>query len=158
DVNDLLFLWMLRIDESLAAGPATSDHAPGLPRGEAADRAVAICKHALAFVQPKEPWRALQARLERHRNPAADATGPHPTPGEESFAGEPHPVAAETSAHAAFQWALLSLRAKRIDRAIEWMRRAVRLEQDNYWYQYVLAYIEDQAGFHDDALNDYSVA
>src|SRR5262249_24976565 len=33
-----------------------------------------------------------------------------------------------------------------------------RLEQDNYWYQYVLAYIEDQAGFHDDALNDYSVA
>ena len=38
------------------------------------------------------------------------------------------------------------------------MKQAVRLEQDNYWYHYFLAYHEDQAGSMDDALNHYSTA
>src|SRR5262249_7192356 len=146
-------LWMLSVDESLSGEPAAQDPALGFPPGQAAARALAICDHALLFVEPKGPWRALKARWERHLQPGA--------PGAEGggeFAGEPHPVEAESSAHACFQWALLYLRTKRTPRAIAWMRHAVRLELNNYWYQYVLAYIEDQAGSKEDALSHYSVA
>ncbi|HZW30453.1 MAG TPA: protein kinase [Isosphaeraceae bacterium] len=157
DVNELLFLWMLSVlrslDEAPAADPGRRDAAMGFPQAEAAARAVAICDHALVFVEPKPPWRALKSRLQRHLRPAPPAAQ-----GSGDFEGEPHQVATESSAYACFQWALLCLRSRRTTRAIEWMRRAVRLELDNYWYQYVLAYIEDQAGFDEDALNDYSVA
>ena len=42
--------------------------------------------------------------------------------------------------------------------AIQWMKHAVLLEQDNYWYHYFLAFHEDDAGFMEDALNHYSTA
>ena len=42
--------------------------------------------------------------------------------------------------------------------AIDWLQRAARLQSDNYWYQFLLAYLEDKAGFVDDALDHYSVA
>jgi eukaryotic-like serine/threonine-protein kinase len=53
---------------------------------------------------------------------------------------------------------LLNLRCRRLPRAIEWLRRAVRLEASNYWYQYLVAYLEDLSGNFDGALSNYSVA
>ena len=46
----------------------------------------------------------------------------------------------------------------RKDRAIEWLDQAVWLDWSNYWYQFYLAYLEDQEGLLDDALDHYSAA
>jgi Tfp pilus assembly protein PilF len=44
-------------------------------------------------------------------------------------------------------------------RAIEWLERANQLNGGrNYWYQFLLGYLEDKAGYTDDAFRNYSVA
>ena len=111
------------------------------------------------WVEPKEPWLALKARLKAHRD---DSGGGRPSPGRR--VGSPvvrhaaHASTEETSALACFQWGLLCYREGRRRRAIDWLQRAARLRRDNYWYQFFLAYLEDKAGYMDDALNHYSMA
>ena len=46
----------------------------------------------------------------------------------------------------------------RSKRAIEWMQQAVWLDWSNYWYQFYLAYLLDQEGLDDEALDHYSAA
>ena len=63
------------------------------------------------------------------------------------------------SALACFQWGVLAYRADRLSRAIEWLERAARLEGGkNYWYQFLLGYLEDKAGYTDDAFRNYDIA
>ena len=64
----------------------------------------------------------------------------------------------ESSALACYQWGLLCDRDHRAGAAIDWLQRAARLQWNNYWYQFLLAFLEDKAGYVDDALKNYSVA
>ena len=59
---------------------------------------------------------------------------------------------------ACFQWGLLALREKRLSLAMEWLRQAVANDPRNHWYQYFLAYLEDLAGYKDEALARYNFA
>ena len=52
------------------------------------------------------------------------------------------------SALACFQWGVLAYRGVASSRAIEWLERAVRLEGQNYWYHFLLGYLEDKAGLY----------
>ena len=110
-------------------------------------KALKICEKALVWVEPKEPWLAL---VERDQATSTHA-GLRPVAGTRSASrchaisrrapvnrGEPPPLAC-------FQWGVLALRERRLDRAIEWLRRAAQLESNNHWYQYFLAYLEDKA-------------
>ena len=158
EVNELLFLWIATIDEALSSSFGAGDPPPQLQHETAVARATALCDHALVFVEPKEPWRALRTWLGRTRSAAADRPAAPARQVAPDFEGEPHDVAVERSALVCFQWAVLCSRAKRPARAIEWMRQAVWLDPGNYWYQFCLAYVEDQAGSIDNALEHYSVA
>jgi eukaryotic-like serine/threonine-protein kinase len=112
------------------------------PRGdpETSRRAVALCDRALAFAESKGPWRALRAR---------HAGTPPP-----SGAGGP---AAEPSARACFQWALLRSLDRDIEAALAWLERAARLRPGDYWSHFVLAYFQ-QATAVERALAHYDVA
>ena len=121
---------------------------------ELIEKAVAICEGALVWAQPKGPWLALKTRLKTRLTgiPAKkdrDAV---------DFPGEPSSFIDERSALACFQWGLLCCREKEYNRATEWLKRAVRLESNNYWYYYFLAFLEDKNLDVDAALNHYSVA
>ena len=72
--------------------------------------------------------------------------------------GEPADVRQEQSASACFQWGVLNSSQGRRDQAITWLKQAVWLDWSNYWYQFYLAYLEDQAGSPDDALDHYGAA
>ncbi len=96
----------------------------------------------------------MVARLQGTGSPAHGAANP---PSESPVSGSAD-VAAEPSALACFQWGAICLREERLDRAMEWLRRAAQLQSNNYWYQYFLAYLEDKAGSVDLALRDYSIA
>ena len=74
------------------------------------------------------------------------------------FRGEPRDIESEASALAAFQWGLLNFWAERRARSIDWMRHTVRLRGDDYWYQFFLAFVEDQSERPDEALEHYSIA
>ncbi len=156
EVNDLLFLWMWAIDRSLtsSAQAASTQHGPETREG--IDGAISICERALVWVEAKGPWLALQSRLRDHQGGGqtsrlARAGAP--------LSHEPRTVTEETSALACYQWGLLCHGAGRpAADAINWLKRAVWLRGDNYWYHFLLAYIEDKAGYVDDALKNYSVA
>ncbi len=75
-----------------------------------------------------------------------------------TFEGEPRVVRGENSSLAAFQWGILEHLAGRKARSIDWMRRAVSLGGDDYWYHYFLAFILDDAGLMDEALEHYNIA
>ncbi len=153
DVNELLFLWITAIDESLASGrPASDVSSPGDDAQQVRERAVKICERVLVWVKPNGPWLALLDRL-RQSDPTKLSKPPLAR-----LAHEPSRTELEPSALAAFQWGMLNLRDGRLPRALEWLRRAVRLEDNNYWYHYLLAYLEDLAGDVDHALSNYSVA
>ena len=67
EVNELLFLWMAAIDESLASNRDRAEQ-PRVPEDRAAiGRALSICERALVWVEPKGPWLALEARLRAHQ-------------------------------------------------------------------------------------------
>jgi serine/threonine protein kinase/Tfp pilus assembly protein PilF len=159
EVNELLFLWMAAIESSLA-GNRDGANQPRVPVDQAAVvRALSICERAIEWVEPKAPWQALEEQLEQNRSGSASAPALQRLPaGILPFPGEPLAVTGESSALACFQWGLLSYRAGRGGRAIDWLERAARLEWNNYWYQFMLAFLEDKAGLVDDALDHYSVA
>jgi eukaryotic-like serine/threonine-protein kinase len=132
EVNELLFMWVVAADRE-------GDQ-------ETAQRALPICERALVFAEPKGPWQALRARFAARLGLAA--SGP-------SVASNP---AAESSARACFQWALLSDLEHRRDWAIAWLERACRLEPNHYWYQFTLAWHHAKSNHVDQALEHYSEA
>jgi tetratricopeptide (TPR) repeat protein len=159
EVNELLFFWIDTVDQFRSSSDPGAGNAAWLKQErQRIANLIEICDRALTFAEPKEPWRALRACLEQSRHDRVSLPAKMSSLGGPFFEGEPHQIRDERSALASFQWALLSLRADRRPRAIQWMRHAVRIEQDNYWYQYFLAYIEDQSGLMDEALNHYSIA
>lgn len=162
EVNELLFLWMVQVetsvhklDEAAVAGKA----------GDSATlrQALNVCDRVLTFAEPREPWLALRALLQEQRmGPARDGIGPPAGVGaalsSKTLKGEPVHVGNEKSAPACFQWGLLCSSQGRSKRAIEWMQQAVWLDWSNYWYQFYLAYLLDQEGLADEALDHYSAA
>ena len=158
DVNELLFLWMATIDES--AGDSVQLNAKSGPVDEdLLAPALAICGKALVWVEPKGPWRALEARLRASRTLAAGSKGKEDDRGRSTRFNEPREVNGVDSPLSCFQWGVLAYRAGRLSRAIEWLERASRLERGkNYWHQFLLGYLEDKAGQTDDAFRNYSIA
>jgi serine/threonine protein kinase/lipoprotein NlpI len=158
EVNELLFLWTWAIESSLAPDPDEVDRTPAAADLEVRERALAICRQALSWAEPKEPWRALEERLLK-----AEAAAPAGPAGAgrgdaHSLNYEPAQPALEPSAVAAFQWGLLNVSDKRMPRAVDWLRRAVRLKSDRYWYEFLLGYLEDRSGHVELAIDHYSVA
>jgi serine/threonine protein kinase/lipoprotein NlpI len=158
EVDELLFHWMTAIDDSVGSNPDTDDRRGAVEDEQALTRALAICDRVLNWVEPKGPWRALRSRLQDDRALLAGARPPQAGAAADRLVGEPATVADEPSDLACFQWGLLCYRARRLPRAIDWLERAVRLKWDNYWYQFVLAFLEDTDGSIDKALNHYGVA
>jgi len=158
DVNELLFLWVAAIDELLGngRGPVT----PSSPKEveNVVDAAVSICDRALVFAQSQGPWQALRARLLVRRAGARPELSTRSDRSSSRMLEDPGDLANEASALACFQWGLLCYRDGRQSRAIDWLQRAVKLKQENYWHQYFLAFVEDGARLADDALGHYNVA
>ena len=153
EVNELLFLWVATIDYSLstaareAADPArTTVNAASSPRPwTSAIRA--------GLRRPPAPWLALRARLTRPHH--GDVNDRAESLAEVCFEGEPRNIESEPSARASFQWALLGSAVGRPagmipTRSIDWMRHAVRLRGEDYWYQFFLANVLDGAGIYDE--------
>jgi eukaryotic-like serine/threonine-protein kinase len=158
DVNELLFLWMAAIDESAGDSPQLKTSQGPHDGDDLLAPALAICEKALPWAQPKAPWVALRARL-RASQALANRTVLEGNSGGNSPSGEPSEVTLVDSPLACFQWGVLAYRADRLSRAIEWLERASRLNGGrNYWYQFLLGYLEDKAGYTDDAFRNYSVA
>ena len=158
DVNELLFLWMAAIDES--AGDSPQLNAKSGPNDEdLLAPALAICQKALVWVEPKAPWRALEARLRASRRSAAGSQGNGRRPAESTRFNEPREVNEVDSPLDCFQWGVLAYRARpavagdRVARASEPARGG-----KNYWYQFLLGYLEDKAGRTDDAFSNYNIA
>lgn len=139
EVEELLFLWIVGVAEAVD---------PSRPEATAqVIAAVEVCDKALKFAGAGEPWRELRARLlEKAATPDPAGRPAEPDPRE------------ERSALACFQWGLLHSAARDPGRAIEWLRRAVRIDGSNYWYQYYLGYLEDDFKLVDEALVQYNVA
>ena len=158
EVNELLFLWMAAIDESAGVASDGNEGGRAGEEQEALASAVAICTQALNWVEPRGPWLALRALLQSDRvQNAAVRPAAREQPGDR-MSDEPRRVNDEKSALACFQWGLLCYRHGRLASAIDWLERAVHLEEKNYWYQFLLAFLEDEAGHLDEALNHYSIA
>ncbi len=120
---------------------------------------LAICDQALAWVDTKAPWRALQARLRASELPAAGAPVEMGDRAAAPASTEPREVTQEHSALSCFEWGVLAYRADRLSRAIEWLERASRLPGgNNYWYHFLLGYLQDKAGRTDEAFNNYNIA
>ena len=164
EVNELLFLWVAGVETALdrsAQSPSATRLASD-PRVLA--QALDVCDRAITFAEPNGPWRALRALLAAHRE--QDRTARAEPAGRTArrsrqaarLLGEPVHVCRRESPSECFQWGLLCSIQGRRTRAIEWLQRAAWLDWSNYWYQYYLAFLEDQAGLLDDALGHYSVA
>ncbi|MHB1562329.1 MAG: tetratricopeptide repeat protein, partial [Isosphaeraceae bacterium] len=149
EVNALMFVWVAAMDRAAARGGSEDPR-----RARALAEPVAYCDRALVFAEPKGPWRALRARLARH----GDSGRPSEDPRDDTLEGEPREVHGEKSPLAAFQWGLLELWAGRKARSIDWMRYAVMLRGDDYWLHYFLAFILDDSGLTDEALQHYNIA
>jgi eukaryotic-like serine/threonine-protein kinase len=128
EVNELLFLWMAAVDESLAVNRDVAEN-PRVPVDQPGiGRALMICERSIVWVEPKAPWLALEARLQaRQSGSASGPATPGGRPGLLPLPGEPRAVTDETSALACFQWGLLCYRDGRHANAIDWLQRAVRL-------------------------------
>jgi serine/threonine protein kinase/predicted Zn-dependent protease len=133
EVNELLFLWAVALDRD--GGP------------EARRKAVEVCDLALGFVTPKDPWQALRGWL------AGRPGGGPPPPADAPGAAD------QPSALACFQWGILTFRQGQRPEAVAWFKKAVRLDEGNYWYQYSLAFALDYpAGNVAAALSHYDAA
>jgi tetratricopeptide (TPR) repeat protein len=133
-------------------GPLTKDPERRGPASRIIAEAMETCDRAAVFAESRAPWLTLRARLVRLRGDE-DAARAEP-PG----AREPRDVESVDSALASFEWAQLNFPDGQKERASAWMRHAVRLRGDDYWYQYFLGYLEDLAGHPDEALEHYSIA
>jgi eukaryotic-like serine/threonine-protein kinase len=159
DVNELLFLWMATIDESAWDSARSSGKSSPSEKGDLLAPVLALCEQAVVWVEPKAPWRALQARLRASRVSGTGAAV-NANDGAEAWAmQEPRDVNGVHRALACFQWGVLAYRAGRLSRAIEWLERACRLASGtNYWYQFLLGYLQNKAGRADEAFNNYNIA
>jgi serine/threonine protein kinase/predicted Zn-dependent protease len=163
EVDELLFLWIVGVENAWRKAVNSPSHR-GAPRDpKALENAVLVCDRALSFAKSKGPWLALRAMLREHLvagqvAAAAAHAGETDQVALLRLPGEPAHVELEKSASACFQWGLLWSSRDRKDRAIEWLDHAVWLDWSNYWYQFYLAYLEDQDGLFDDALDHYSAA
>jgi eukaryotic-like serine/threonine-protein kinase len=158
EVNELLFLWIAEIDESLDSAPDSGDKYEAMSDRGAAAKALLICNKAIVWVEPKAPWLAMVEQIKRHQARRADTlTAPRDTTVVRDQQ-TPSNVKQEQSALACFQWGVLALREQRVGRSIEWLRRAAHLKSDNHWYQYFLAYLEDRAANTDEAFSHYAAA
>src|ERR1017187_4457415 len=102
---------------------------------------------------------AHQARLRASRSTPARTPDRDDNPSSQDLFGEPREVNKVGAALACFQWGILAYRGDRLARAIEWLERAIRLEgRENYWYHFLVGYLEDKAGYIDDALSNYKTA
>jgi serine/threonine protein kinase/tetratricopeptide (TPR) repeat protein len=159
EVNELLFLWMAAIDESAGDSPQLSRTMGPAENADLLAPALALCEKTLVWAQPKAPWVALSARLRASQALAKRALPTDGNSGGNSPLDEPREVTLVESPLACFQWGVLAYRADRLSRAIEWLERACRLNGGkNYWYQFLLGYLEDKAGYTEDAFRNYSVA
>ena len=161
DVNELLFLWMAAIDESAGDRPQPLKREGASPDGgEVLGPAVGLCERALVWAHPKAPWLALQARLRANQTMAnGSLVRSEAGPDTQAAFDEPSNVTLVSSSLACFQWGVLAYRDDRLSRAIEWLEQAARLERGkNYWYQFLLGYLEDKAGYTEDAFRNYSIA
>jgi tetratricopeptide (TPR) repeat protein len=115
-----------------------------------------ICDGSLVWAQPQGPWLALKTRLESRLTTTIAAKDRAAI----DFPGEASNLTEKESALGCFQWGLLCFRSGQFARATQWLGRAARLESNNYWYQYFLAFLEDQPENRDldAALDHYSVA
>lgn len=134
EVNELLFLWAVARSKDTTSGR------------ESAESLVALCDKALTFATPKGPWEALRASLK------ARLAGESP-----GTASDDHP-ANEKSALGCFQWGCLRESEGRSERALAWFRNAVRLEPNNYWHEYYLAYVAHKVLRYEEALMHYHTA
>ncbi len=131
EVDDLLFFRLI------AEGRETRDRSRSMPI------ALDYCDQALRFTDQPAPWRAL-------RDWWADPAG-HPP-------ALPSDLASETSAASCFRWYLLGKLAIVPDRSTVWLERANRLDPENYWHQFALAFERLEAGRADLALAPASAA
>ncbi|APW60731.1 protein kinase domain-containing protein [Paludisphaera borealis] len=150
EVDELLFLWMAGVE---AAFRTTGKGASEASR-ESLRLALDVCDRALSFAESKAPWQSLRERIRALMDDDAPAGL---SEGFEPQAPEPA-LDVERSALACFQWGLLNSSLGNRGRARLWLQRAVRLEGSNYWYQFYLGFLEDQAGLRNDAVHQYSIA
>lgn len=126
EVNELLFLWVLGSD----------------PRNkEERELALALCDRALAFAEPKGPWRTLRARYD-----PKSAAAPRDT------------ESPSDPARADFQRGLLAVSEDQSSRGLILLDQAVRRRPDLFWYQFALAFYCERDGEVDRALSHYSQA
>ncbi len=151
-VDELLFLWMTLVDRALADAQSRPD-SPAPIDARMLDAARLVCRQGLTSSRSPAPWRALIQSIEAHSSRAAAGPSLAQLPFE-----MPVDPARESSPLACFEWGLLLYREDRILEGIEWLKRAVRLKPDDYWYYSLLGFLEDKAGRSDDALGHYSVA
>ena len=118
-----------------------------------------ICERALIWVEPKGPWLALKARLEaRPARPAAQSTAAEhraaivmlDEPRRVTDEGRPWPASSGACS------AIATGPACPRDRLAANVPSGSKA--NNYWYQFFLAFLEDKAGYLDEALDHYSVA
>jgi serine/threonine protein kinase/Tfp pilus assembly protein PilF len=164
EVNELLFLWVAQIDDFLDSSRIPLDNHTVRDGTDPAGSALAICSRALVWAEPKGPWLAMTARLKAHEARFAGRIVPPETNTANQIGRAPARSADENSALACFQWGLICLREQRNDRAMDWLRRATqvaqyaRVKSSAYWYHYFLAYLEDNAGYKDEAQSNYGIA
>ncbi|MBV8488263.1 MAG: tetratricopeptide repeat protein, partial [Planctomycetaceae bacterium] len=163
EVDELLFLWMVEVLNSLRKEGETGKAAPIAKDPATLRQALNVCDRGMIFAEAPRPWQALRALLEAShdrtsRTPDVPGTGPPQADEMPRFGGEPERSASENSATACFQWGLLHSSLGHPRQAIEWMERAVTLDSGNYWYLFYLAYLEDQERLPDEAQIHYSSA
>jgi eukaryotic-like serine/threonine-protein kinase len=131
EVDDLLFFSVI------ALALETRD------RSRASRNALDYCDKALRFTDRPGPWQAL-------RDWWID-----PTRGRPSL---PVDLTSESFAAACFRWYLLGKLALVPDLSTAWLERATRLEPENYWHQFALAFERDKEGRPDLALPSCNAA
>ena len=123
---------------------------PRAPEGPA-DRtallqALAMCDRAHDDPRTAAPCLALRSRIARRLG------SPEPL---RPIAGSPN---AERSPRACLEWALLCALEGNADWAVAWLERAVRLEPDDFWTRFSLAYQYQTAGNLEEASRHIEVA
>ncbi|QEH33598.1 Serine/threonine-protein kinase PknK [Aquisphaera giovannonii] len=156
DVNELLFLWMVGVEEAFRRSSAGPEPAAAADLDRLED-ALAVCDRALTFAEPREPWLSLRDLLAQHATPRTGMDAPGGG-GDPRLPGEPRDIASVQSPNACFQWGLLNSSEGRRARAVEWLQQAVRLDWSSYWYHFYLGYLANNEGLIEDALGHFSNA
>ncbi len=109
EVNELLFLWIAEIDESMDSAPA-AEKSRGPHDRDAVETALLICEKALLWVEPKDPWLAMMERIKRHQMRPNEVRSTAPLPPAVRGEATSFNVNQEKSAPACFQWGVLAMR------------------------------------------------